>query len=371
MARARILKLTRDRRADATYLRELSANIRTIIPFDGSFWAAADPFTGLATCPARVESLADVPDMCRIWWECEFLKEDFVRFNDLARASVPAASLYRATDGRPARSLRYRAVRDALGFSDELRVVFRTGFGTWGFASLWRREDQPAFSLAEEKLLADLSGAVAQPFRRAALLRDALPAHGVDVPGLLTFDNTGRLESLNEPAESWLADLDQPAVSGRCEEVPLPTELLTVSARARAIAAGLDDGMAWARIQTRSGRWLVIHGFALRNAAGPTNRTALVIQPARASEVVPIMIGAYELTPREQQVSQMVSYGLSTGEIASQLGLSLHTVRDYLKRVFEKVGVSSRGELVAKIFAEHYGPRLDASILESVVENVH
>ncbi|MFZ5854211.1 MAG: helix-turn-helix domain-containing protein [Chloroflexota bacterium] len=95
------------------------------------------------------------------------------------------------------------------------------------------------------------------------------------------------------------------------------------------------------------------------------DRTALVIQPARASEVVPLIVGAYELTRREQQITQLISYGLSTGEIAHRLGLSPHTVRDHLKQVFEKVGVSSRGELVARIFAGHYGPRLDAGILES------
>jgi DNA-binding NarL/FixJ family response regulator len=31
-------------------------------------------------------------------------------------------------------------------------------------------------------------------------------------------------------------------------------------------------------------------------------------------------------------------------------------VRDHVKAIFEKVGVSSRGELVATLFAEHYAP---------------
>jgi hypothetical protein len=34
--------------------------------------------------------------------------------------------------------------------------------------------------------------------------------------------------------------------------------------------------------------------------------------------------------------------------------LIAHTIRDYVKAIFEKVGVSSRGELVAKLFTEHY-----------------
>jgi hypothetical protein len=42
-------------------------------------------------------------------------------------------------------------------------------------------------------------------------------------------------------------------------------------------------------------------------------------------------------------------------------------VRDYVKAIFEKVGVSSRGELVAKLFAEHYAPtHLDRSGFERV-----
>jgi DNA-binding NarL/FixJ family response regulator len=42
--------------------------------------------------------------------------------------------------------------------------------------------------------------------------------------------------------------------------------------------------------------------------------------------------------------------------MAEELVLSAHTVRDHVKAIFQKVGVSSRGELVAKLFAEHYEP---------------
>ncbi|GAA2805656.1 hypothetical protein GCM10010470_46140 [Saccharopolyspora taberi] len=43
--------------------------------------------------------------------------------------------------------------------------------------------------------------------------------------------------------------------------------------------------------------------------------------------------------------------GLPTAEIAASLFISPHTVRDHLKAVFGKAGVSSRGELVARLFS--------------------
>ena len=55
-------------------------------------------------------------------------------------------------------------------------------------------------------------------------------------------------------------------------------------------------------------------------------------------------------------VLNVSGHRLGTAEIAADLYLSAHTVRDHIKAIFEKVGVSSRGELVHKMFAEHYAP---------------
>lgn len=52
------------------------------------------------------------------------------------------------------------------------------------------------------------------------------------------------------------------------------------------------------------------------------------------------------LTPREEQVVALVADGLSNREIAHELNLSEHTVKKYLFRIFEKLGISSRVELV-------------------------
>src|SRR5579872_192406 len=56
------------------------------------------------------------------------------------------------------------------------------------------------------------------------------------------------------------------------------------------------------------------------------------------------------LSKREQDVVRCVAEGLSNREIANRLGLTEHTVKNYLFRIFDKLGVSSRVEVVLYAF---------------------
>ncbi|MBO6935351.1 MAG: helix-turn-helix transcriptional regulator [Deltaproteobacteria bacterium] len=55
------------------------------------------------------------------------------------------------------------------------------------------------------------------------------------------------------------------------------------------------------------------------------------------------------LTPRERDVVALLVSGSSTKAIASTTGLTVSTVNTYLKRIFSKLGVHSRVELVARV----------------------
>lgn len=64
------------------------------------------------------------------------------------------------------------------------------------------------------------------------------------------------------------------------------------------------------------------------------------------------------LTPREEQVVALVADGLSNREAANELGLSEHTIKKYMLRIFDKLGISTRVELV--LYAVSHGEKRQA-----------
>jgi DNA-binding CsgD family transcriptional regulator len=328
------------------------------VPFNAAVWLTTDPGTGLPTTPTFSDNLEldGEQERCSQLWRREFLVDDVNRFRDLARAEVPAAALL-ATVADPSQSARYREFLDPVGFTDELRAVLRVGDSPWGAVNLFRRRGQAAFSQQETELVASLSAPLGEALRVRSRPDGFLGAPVADGrPGLLLFDRDGELRSANEEARAWLAELpheqDLPSDLG----VGVPMWMLGTVFRALAVAAGRGDGTARSRVRTRRGTWLVCHASCLHDADGSLRSIAVVIEPAKAAEIAPIIIEAYELTDREQQITGLIARGADTAEIAEELFLSAHTVRDYVKAIFSKVGVTSRGELVAKLFADHYEP---------------
>jgi len=57
------------------------------------------------------------------------------------------------------------------------------------------------------------------------------------------------------------------------------------------------------------------------------------------------------LTAREEDVVRLVADGMRNRDIAEQLGVTEHSVRNYLYRIFEKLGVSTRVELILYVFS--------------------
>lgn len=73
----------------------------------------------------------------------------------------------------------------------------------------------------------------------------------------------------------------------------------------------------------------VVQSFQSRPSAAPVEQTE-------------------ELSPREQEVLDLLSQGFMYKEISDKLGISFETVRTYIRRIYEKLHVRTRTEAVAK-----------------------
>lgn len=320
------------------------------VTFDRCCWHSVDPGTVLFTGSFH-QNIG-----CSGTWlaEHEYVIEDVNKWWFLAQSGRLAGAASLATYGDLNRSARHRS-QASYGVGDELRGSFVLDGIYWGAVGLLRNEGEPFFTAEDVKLLQALSPILAEGFRRA-LLAPPLerPTEQDDVPGVVVFDATGAPESISPAAEHWVAQIAETPAPTSAAESFLVQQL---AGRARSLPVGQDPlGLAArSRIRTRSGRWLLMYGTRL--SGGEEGRTAVIIQPAPHVEVLPILELAYGLTKRERQISQLCLRGLVTKEIADALSLSQYTVQDHLKAIFDKTGARSRGELVGRIFLEHYVPR--------------
>ncbi|MDP8907690.1 MAG: helix-turn-helix transcriptional regulator [Chloroflexota bacterium] len=339
---------------DVTGFFEATGSVlRRSIPFDGFCSMTVDPATMLLTSHIVHDSVRpqDVPALGRN----EFLEDDVNKFAVLARAPRPAGVLTQATAGQPESSPRFREILRPNGFADELRFTLLDGDECWGWVALYRREGSGRFDDAEATLAAAASQLLAEGLRRAILLEVAPGDEGPDAPGLILLTAGGEIEAVTPPAERWLAAL----ITSEAAEGKLPPVVNNVAYRAL-LAARSDraTGAARAHVSTSGGGWLAIHGSVLGDPAD--GRIAIILEPAKAPEMAPLIVAAYGLSAREREVTELVLHGLSTTEISQRLHVSAYTVQDHLKAIFDKVAVRSRRELVARIFSEHYMPRLQS-----------
>jgi two-component system nitrate/nitrite response regulator NarL len=68
--------------------------------------------------------------------------------------------------------------------------------------------------------------------------------------------------------------------------------------------------------------------------------------------------GLQLLAKREVEVVRLVAEGLTNRDIARELGLSEHTIKNYLFRIFDKLGVSSRVELALYVVSSTNRPEV-------------
>lgn len=350
-ARHKIAKLSTGGLDLVTFWRESTQVLAKVVPHIFSpCWYTLDPASLLVTSHFQAE-IEEIPED---WLVHEYMADDVNKLADVARSEDGISTLHEATNGDPSHTPRWQ-MNMQMGGDQELIAALRTRAGdVWGAMGLYRESGSPMFDEQDKSFIRQVSPLLAEGARRSLLVGEANDPEGPDAPGIVVISDRWEIESSTPGADRWMADLpDGDWGAGR-----LPTAVFAVAARAMRSGDQASEAgdVAIARVMTRSGEWLVLHGMNLVSTQG--RRVAVIAERATGARITPLLMSAYGLTDREQDVTRLVLKGSSTTEIAAQLFVSPHTVQEHLKSVFEKTGVRSRRDLIGKVFFRHYEPRL-------------
>jgi DNA-binding CsgD family transcriptional regulator len=346
---------TRALRPEA-YFEEVSARLKRAVPSHANCWHTLDPQTRLLTSEAPSELIASgvytaetAPAAGQAIVNSEYIVDDVNTFAALARRRTTVGILSEATRGRPERSARYRDTLAPSGIPYELRAAFVTRGRAWGAVHMARSGDGPDFSANDARVLARVTTIIADGIR-ASLRHEAGRRAASDGPGLVMLGPSDEVELITPPARPLLAAL-RSATLGETHDTP-PAPLLALAAFARTGDRAPTEPV---NVPSALG-WISLHASLPEGAKH--GRVAIVLDMAAGPRVAALRLEAHGVTPREREIAALLAHGRSNGDIATALVLSPYTVQDHIKSLFEKTGVSSRRELVARIFLEDYQPQI-------------
>ena len=342
-----------------TFMQEALDSVSRAVPHVGACIATVDPSTLLLTGTHKFGDLRGRDEHDHQWGLIEYGEPEPDSFSVLARAESAAAGVHVTTAGETHRSRRLTEFMAPLfGYTDELRVVFRDRGQVWGGAALFRDGSDGCFGQEDVDLLGNLSVAMSVGLRAGLLARLASAPPPVPVgPAVIIVAADDSVQQMSAGAEERLADL----VGSETAAGPSGIIASLVGA-ARRFASGDLDSPPRCRVRSRSGMWLVLHATPLSPRGDSHGDVVVTIDEARPPEIVPLVVAAFDLTQRERDVTQLVLQGVDTKEIATTIHVSTYTVQDHLKSVFDKAGVRSRRELIARIYFDQYVPRMGTEV---------
>lgn len=240
------------------------------------------------------------------------------------------------------------------GYRYELQTACRSGHRGRAFLTLSRRAATGSFEPRHFRLLDAVAPHVAAGVH-AALVREALAAEPASQIGLIVLDEAGKVQFGNLAGERWLSRIDVLGQSGYSWAVHLLAHLLKHS-----LTANGATELPMLELNDPAGR--LAHRLHAERVVGANGdkRTVVLVEPIGALDR-PESLHRLGLTERESEVAfGLLRFG-TVGALARDLGCSPHTVVHHQRRVFEKLGISSRRALMAKLYSGFARVKAEAS----------
>lgn len=206
-------------------------------------------------------------------------------------------------------------------------------------------EYMPAFPLGETGLLPTSS----EPFEIMSLISRR------SSPGVVLIGQKGEILLMNQQADEILKKI-QGKGQGRfskTEEGKLVKRLHQLRLKV------LDASKPGDRVEAAPvcdllplrGTTFSLRGIVLEGAGQEQAPVMVLIEPIqeRSGSSPAVSSDEIKLTKREEEICNLIGRGLINKEIASALGIGLHTVKDHIKKIMKKLKANTRAGIVAKI----------------------
>jgi DNA-binding CsgD family transcriptional regulator len=340
----RLRRLARSGLDQDELLRRANEVLDRAVGFDSSVWATVDPASLLFTGCTPFGFHPDRAGHRSRAFDREIRGSDRLTLRRLVRGS-PAVGTLCQGPSEPGDIEREHELREVYDIVDELVAGLVTGGQCWGAVRAFRLDPRShPFTSDDVARFAAASAPLADGLRLAFLRHAAANPEGViDPPGVLTLDPSGQVISCSESALAWVEGLSD-ASNGFATMASLAARVGT-GGDASTVLAGKRGVFA-------------LHASHLCDGEG----LAIIVERPRPLELTPRIMQAYNLTPREHQVTGLVLRGETTAQISRALGVSGYTVQDHLKSIFAKVGVRTRRQLVNEVHTRLYLPPVDADL---------
>ncbi|HDR7703858.1 TPA: helix-turn-helix transcriptional regulator [Bacillus thuringiensis] len=322
--------------------------IRKVIDFDAACFTTIDPISFLSTGAFTDESVEKIHPQL---FMNEFLEDDFNKFKCLTEHSPHVASLSMATNGEQKKSSRYRNILKPANFGDELRGVCMSKGKCYGHLSLFRGSTSPAFHIDDCKYLATIVPIAGEALKKAVPIPFSEEKVIGTGTGTIIVSEEFNVLYWNQDGSEWLSNLRK-YEQLNIKEIPRPIRAVCSKVKANEYNVGCMNREEKVCLPLAYGHFLIIRASKLEHTSSFQDGYIVLFERARPEEIFPLIMETYSFTMREKQVIRKILTGMSTKELAQEFCISIYTVQDHLKSIFEKTGVSSRNELVWEVFSK-------------------
>jgi DNA-binding CsgD family transcriptional regulator len=321
-----------------TLRQEVRERTAAVVPVEAFALVAMDPETGLFS-----HACVDVPEDLGSTYMRDVYPRESSSFIDLAHSGVIASS---------ENSMLLQHVLRMSGLEYGLHTVLCTEGELWGSWCMFREPTSRSFRDEDADFLRAISSHVGYGLRSAALVEEAARSAGTAAtcgPGVIVIDGRYRIALRSGPSTAQLDDLR--SVGADAELLPFAVMSLLAELRRQPHRWASNPGPEL-RAQGRSGQWYLLRAALTEPDALGDSAAVIVLEPAKPRPGKVELARLYRLTSRELDTLRLVLQGASTKRISALLGISSHTVRDHLARIYEKVGARGRTALLAKLFQD-------------------